>query len=414
MESGQTYADIVWKQFRSNRLAYWSLWCLVPLVTTAVVAPVIGSNQPFVFYEEGKPLYPWWHALFNTAEIVDYVFNMVLLSVLPWLVLLIFQNFRWAKLAVKWRTRSAIAVAELALMTIVACGLFAIPALRPDDRFAARTFAADELDSPSTMRGVFAPIPFGPVEQDLRSIYKEPMYRSPHDDWKESNDGFPHVLGTDNVGRDVLVRMIYGTRIAITIGIVAVGIYLTIGCIVGAVAAYFGGGVDMLISRVIEVIMLFPTFFLILTIVGLVGPSIYLIMIVIGFTSWPGIARLIRGEVLKQRAADYVSAAKALGFSDRRIILRHILPNSLSPAFVAAPFGVAGAIITEAGLSLLGFGVQPPAPTWGFLLKLGKDNYTYWWLVVIPSLAIFFTVTVFNLIGNGLRDAMDPRLRSSR
>lgn len=134
-------------------------------------------------------------------------------------------------------------------------------------------------------------------------------------------------------------------------------------------------------------------------------------MVVIGLTGWPGIARLTRGEVLKQRGNDYVAAARALGASHPRVLFRHILPNSLAPALVAAPFGVASAIVVEAGLSLLGFGVRPPIPTWGILLRLGSSNYNYWWLIVVPSVAIFFTVTVFNLVGSGLRDAMDPRLR---
>ena len=167
----------------------------------------------------------------------------------------------------------------------------------------------------------------------------------------------------------------------------------------------------MLISRIIEIVLLFPAFFLILTMVALIGPSIYIIMVVIGVTRWPTIARLIRGEVLKQREIDYTYAARSLGATHGRIIFRHILPNAISPALVAAPFGIASAIITEAGLSLLGFGVRPPTPSWGTLLKLGNGNYNYWWLIVFPSVAIFFAVTIFNLVGSGLRDAMDPRLR---
>ncbi|MBC7354426.1 MAG: ABC transporter permease, partial [Thermogutta sp.] len=145
--------------------------------------------------------------------------------------------------------------------------------------------------------------------------------------------------------------------------------------------------------------------------VGLLGQSIYIIMVVIGLTGWPTVARLIRGEVLKQRNLDYVAAARATGATNLRVLFWHVLPNSLSPAMVAAPFGIAGAIITEAGLSLLGFGVRLPAPSWGLLLRQGSENYHYWWLVVFPSLAMFITVTAFNLVGNGLRDAMDPRLR---
>jgi peptide/nickel transport system permease protein len=167
----------------------------------------------------------------------------------------------------------------------------------------------------------------------------------------------------------------------------------------------------MLISRVIEVVLLFPTLFLILTLVALIGPSIYIIMVVIGITGWPSVARLVRGEVLKQRAIEYTLAAQALGSSNLRILFRHILPNALSPVLVAAPFGIASAIITEATLSLLGFGARPPAPTWGRLLQQGHANYQNWWLIVAPSAAIFITVTLFNLVGAGLRDAMDPKLR---
>jgi ABC-type dipeptide/oligopeptide/nickel transport system permease subunit len=164
-------------------------------------------------------------------------------------------------------------------------------------------------------------------------------------------------------------------------------------------------------ARVVEVVLLFPAFFLILILVAMIGPSIYIIMVVIGLTGWPTIARLIRGEVLKERVIDYVAAARALGASHARIIFRHVLPNALAPALVAVPFGIADAIVTEAGLGLLGFSVRPPAPSWGNLLNVANSNYHYWWLVVAPSLAIFVTVTVFNLVGNALRDAMDPRLR---
>lgn len=409
--SVQTYGDIVWRQFKANRLAYWSLWALVPMTALGIFAPLLCSNQPFVFSEPGRTLYPWWHSLFHTSEPIDYLFNMSLLALFPTGVVGAFCLWWWRKQRLSAYRRARRLVGLYGILTGLVCIVCAIPEVRPNNEFADRTFAAEELAAPQTRRGQYAPIPFGPIEQDLQSVFKPPMYRAPRSAWTEANDGYPHVLGTDNTGRDVLVRMIYGTRISITIGFVAVGIYLLIGCLFGAIAGYYGGTTDMLISRLIEVIMLFPAFFLILTLVGLIGPSIYMIMLVIGLTSWPGIARLIRGEVLKQRQSDYVTAALALGFSHTRIILRHILPNALTPALVAAPFGVAGAIITEAGLSLLGFGVRAPAPSWGLLLKLGSENYAYWWLAVIPSLAIFFTVTIFNLIGNGLRDAMDPRLR---
>jgi len=195
---------------------------------------------------------------------------------------------------------------------------------------------------------------------------------------------------------------------------VAVSIYVSIGIVLGAMAGYFGGAVDMLISRIIEIVTVFPGFFLILTLVALLGPSIYIIMIVIGITGWPTIARLTRGEFLRQRSIDYVAAAQALGASSLRVMFRHILPNALSPAFVAVPFGIAGAIVTEAGLSVLGFGVRPPTPSWGAILNLATSNYELWWLTLFASVAIFFNVALFNLVGNGLRDAMDPRLKGTQ
>lgn len=414
MEAHQTYWDIVWKQFRANASAYWAVWALGPFVALAVFAPLISSNQPLYFWDGEQYLFPWFRALFNTAEPVDFLFNMALIGSPFVLVLAIFQNRRWARRGFSAGRQLWYLSLEFVGLTAVLCAVFSVDALAPANRYAARSFADEQFKSAGAKRGVYVLVPYGPTEQDLvGSTFKPPMFRKPASECRNANDGFIHLLGTDNAGRDVLSRMIYGTRISITVGLVAVGIYLTIGCILGAIAGYFGGTIDMLISRVIEVVLLFPSFFLILTLVALIEPSIYIIMFVIGITGWPTIARLIRGEVLKQRSLDYVSAAQALGFSNARIIFRHIIPNSLAPALVAAPFGIAGAIITEAGLSLLGFGVRPPTPSWGTVLKLGNDNYSYWWLVLIPSLAIFFTVTIFNLIGSGLRDAMDPRLRAT-
>ena len=415
MNHAETYWDIVWKQFRNNRSAYGAVWALAPLVAVAVFAPLMCSNLPLIFWDGKQYLYPWFRALFNQSQPVDFLFNMALVSFPFWLLPAMVQNVRWRRRGISAGRRLSRVLFEQLALTVLLCAIFSIPAVQPKNTYATRTFTAEEFASQGTKHGVYVLVPFGPTEQDLvGSTYKKPLFVKPLPERNRSNDGFPHLLGTDNTGRDVFTRMVYGTRISITVGLVAVGIYLTIGCIVGALAGYFGGTLDMLISRIIEIVLLFPSFFLILTLVALIGPSIYIIMVVIGITGWPTIARLIRGEILKQRASDYVSAAQALGFTHARVIFRHILPNSLSPALVAAPFGVAGAIITEAGLSLLGFGVRPPTPSWGTVLKLGSENYAYWWLVVVPSLAIFFTVTVFNLIGSGLRDAMDPRLRSTR
>lgn len=221
-----------------------------------------------------------------------------------------------------------------------------------------------------------------------------------------------HVLGTDHLGRDVLARMLFGARISLTVGFVAVGIAVTIGIVVGAVAGHFGGWVDNFLMRLVDIVICFPRFFLILTVVALVKPSLWNIIIVLGVTGWTGTARLIRGEILSLRERDFVQAARALGADAMRIIFRHLVPNSLTPVLVSATLGVAGAILTEAGLSFLGFGVQPPQATWGNILTEGRLYiFDAWWLTVFPGLAILVTVLAFNLVGEGLRDAWDPRLK---
>jgi len=427
MTSGESYWDIVWRQFCKNRLSLAALGTLVPLFLLAIFAPVIASNVPFYYRDERGAIWPWFRALLNPEETVDYWFNLALVVFFPWVIVSTVWHYWFAGKTQRKRLRVGVFAGLYVGMIVALAVILQIPGVRPDNRHRARTFPEEEFRRAGQVVAIYPPIPFGPTEQDMDSPVKPPFYRKPRYMppppgpsgqtgepvlfWRKSNDGFPHILGTDDVGRDVLVRMLYGLRISLTVGFVAVGIYMAIGIVLGALAGYFGGFLDIMISRLIEVIMLFPAFFLILTLVGLLGQSIYIIMVVIGLTGWPTIARLIRGEVLKQRNTDYVTAARAAGASDLRIIFRHVLPNAVSPAMVAAPFGIAGAIITEAGLSLLGFGVRLPAPSWGLLLRTGSENYHYWWLVVFPSLAMFITVTAFNLVGNGLRDAMDPRLR---
>ncbi len=221
-----------------------------------------------------------------------------------------------------------------------------------------------------------------------------------------------HPLGTDDLGRDVLVRMLYGARISLLVGFVAVGISCLIGIFLGSLAGYYGGWIDALIMRFVDIMLCFPTFFLILAVIAFLDPSIWNIMIVIGLTSWMGVARLIRAEFLSLRQRDFVLAAQALGSSDLRLIFRHILPNAMSPVLVSATLGIAGAILTESALSFLGIGVQPPTPSWGNMLITGKQTLgSAWWLSVFPGLAILITVLGYNLLGEGIRDALDPRLK---
>ncbi|MBE0501506.1 MAG: ABC transporter permease [Desulfuromonadales bacterium] len=227
--------------------------------------------------------------------------------------------------------------------------------------------------------------------------------------------GFNHLLGTDDLGRDVLTRILYAARISLLVGFVAVGISTLIGVCLGALAGYYGRWADAVIMRFVDLMLCFPTFFLILAVIAFLEPSIWNIMIIIGLTSWMGVARLVRAEFLSLRERDFVVAARAIGGSDSRIIFRHILPNALSPVLVSATLGVAGAILTESALSFLGIGVQPPTPSWGNMLMAGKQTLgTAWWLSFFPGMAILLTVLGYNLLGEGVRDAFDPRMRGGK
>jgi len=239
--------------------------------------------------------------------------------------------------------------------------------------------------------------PYGPDDLDLFHVLMPPSSA--------------HWFGTDDLGRDVLTRMIHGATISLKVGFVAAGIAVIIGTVIGLVSGYYFGWVDNILMRFVDIMLCFPTFFLILAVIAFLGQSIWYIMIIIGLTGWMGVARLVRAEVLSIRERDYIMAVRALGAGDLRIIFRHILPNAMSPVLVSATLGVAGAILTESALSFLGIGVPPPTPSWGNILTSGKDYIEFaWWLTLYPGLAITVTVLAYYLVGEGIRDALDPRL----
>lgn len=241
--------------------------------------------------------------------------------------------------------------------------------------------------------------PYDPSAIDVDSILMPPSAR--------------HLFGTDDLGRDVFTRMLYGAGISLKVGFVAVGIATIIGVLLGSIAGYYGGVIDLIIMRFVDIMLCFPSFFLILAVIAFLEPSIFNIMAVIGLTSWMGITRLVRAEFLSLKERDFVLAVKAMGAKSPRIIFLHILPNAMAPVLVAATLGIASAVLVESALSFLGIGVQPPTPSWGNILTLGQSTLgVAWWLSLFPGMAILITVLGYNLLGEGIRDAIDPRLRS--
>ncbi len=398
----KSYPEIVWGQFKKYPLSLWSLWGVGFLFVLAMIAPILAMNVPFyISIPEGVGpehlqgiSFPWFAALFDSNFFesgVDIFFNVLLfatpLNLLAWIGFKqakSFENKEHYK-----RVRLKFVGVSILVLTAVCLAAFMGGFSQPYVDYVAL----------AEMEGVDAIFPL--VEYSYRDVDAMAVQAAP---------SWSHWLGTDGVGRDVMTRLLYGTRISLTIGVVAVAIYMTIGAILGSLAGYFGGKVDMVILRMIEVMLCFPTFFLILTIRGFIDdPSIFHIMIIIGLTGWTKVARLVRGEFLRLKNQEFVHAAEALGLKRGRIIFRHILPNSLGPVLVAATFGVAGAILIEASLSFLGLG-PPTAPSWGQILTTGRQT-GQWALILAPGFAIFITVSLLNLVGEGVRDAIDPKMR---
>ena len=388
---GVSYGEMVSREFFKARLNVVSLVFIIGLFAAAVFAPFIANDKPFVIRIDGELFFP----LFRSLDAVDYsIFLAAIVGcVQVWLI-------RRNRKRVNPSRRTEVFWQQIGINTLILiAGITAI--------FATSKHRLDATDykrmveSGKATDAVFPVVPYGYARTDL-SVREQPPSSE-------------HWLGTDDVGSDVLCRLIHGSRSSLSLGFVAVGISSVIGVFVGAIIGYFGGKVDFIGMRFVEIMMAIPVFFLIITIVAFFGRSLFNIMIIIGITTWTGNARFVRAEFFKLRGQDFVQAARALGLPVRSLLFRHMLPNGIAPVLVNATFGIAGAIFLEAALSFLGFGVAPPTPSWGQMLSLGvgTTGRFLWWLSLFPGLAIFLTVTAYNLVGEGLRDAIDPRLRKA-
>ncbi len=379
----------LWITFRKDCIALAGVSGIVFLFLVAVYAPLLANGKPLLFFSGGKISFPMLYYVFapdSTEIIVAKVFNY-LMVLLPPVLLMYILLFR--------RHPRGFRVAALFLAAVLLVPFLTMGTKL--DRTDWRELASEKGNS-----AVFAPIRYGPNET-AGSSYLRPSAE--------------HILGTDHIGRDVLSRMIYGTRVSLAVGVFATSIAIVLGIIIGMAAGYFRGRTDLVIMRIVEIVICFPTFLLLLILMAILmdsgfTQSILLIIAVIGFTGWTGLSRIVRGEVLKQRALPYILSCECLGVPVWRIMFFHLLPNVLGPILVAYTFGIAGAIIAESGLSFLGFGVQAPTASWGGLLRQAfKNPFLHWHLTLWPGLALLVAVLSFNFAGEGLRRTLDPRSR---
>lgn len=401
LDDAPSYWSIVWGQFRKRRLAYASLWAGIALFVLAVVAPALAGNKPFLWrVDQGPWQSPWFTSLFDRnffESTLDIFFNCLLV---PGVFVLPAGWWWWRRtqtLARRPRARArrhfmatAGALWLLAFMAINAFATSKPKVLHP-------ALAAQLRSEGHKVTALYPPLPFSFRDVDLDQV------RAPA--------SAQHWLGTDDAGRDVMVRLVFGTRISLTVGIFAVLLYIVIGTIIGALSGYLGGWVDAAFMRLIEVVISIPSLFLILTVAAFIEQrSIFHIMFIIAAVSWTTPARLVRAEFLRLRNLDFVSAARAVGYSETKIMFREMLPNALGPVLVTATFGVASSILVESTMSFLGLG-DITVPSWGQVLNTGRTT-GIWTMILAPGFAIFITVSLFNLIGDGLRDALDPKMRS--
>ena len=380
------------RRFFSDRSALAGVVLILLMVGVAVFAPLLANEKPLmVISATGEWSFPAFRGLFSTRSpeiFIELGFNYCLCCLPAFAVILLILR-RKSRV---WKSVGLLTVAAVLLT----------PFLFHSVKFDGTNWR-EEIPKIRQAGGfvLTAPIPYGPFET-IGTPYEEPS--------KE------HWLGVDHSGRDVAARMIYGARVSSAVGFLATGISLLIGTFLGLLAGYRGGKTDLAIMRLVEIVICFPTFLLLLILMSIMldydsRQSILLVILVIGFTGgWPGLCCLVRGETLKQRALPYISAAESMGVPTRRILFAHLLPNVSGPIFVTFTFNVAGAILTESSLSFLGFGVQDPAASWGELLRQAfPDPVTYWHLTLWAGLAIFLAVCAFNFVGEGLRKALSPK-----
>ncbi len=388
--SSARYSDLVWHQFKKYTLAYRSLQMLVALLLLAVFAPLLASDKPLLWRVSNGPWEsPWFWSLFdrNVYEgTLDIVFNVMLVLGVP-------SFFLFFVGAVREPPVRTLRVLLVLFGILLLFTLFHHPS---HAKISYPDLEKIMIAEGQEVTSVYPLLPFGFQSVDLSNV------RSPI--------SWAHPLGTDNAGRDVCTRMIYGTRISMTVGLFSVALYMVIGTILGALAGYYGGRVDALILRLIEVMLSIPSLFLILAMAAFVEKrSIFHVMLIIAAVLWTTPARLVRGEFMRLRSMEFVVAAVASGFGKRHIMFREMLPNALGPVLVTATFGVASSILIESTVSFLGLG-DITVPSWGQILNTGRST-GMWTLILAPGIAIFITVSLLNLVGEGLRDAMDPKLR---
>ncbi len=379
---------VILQRFFRDKTAAAALLFVALLCFLALFAPLIVNGKPLLVYLGGHLSSPAFTALFapDSQELfVEKTFNylMLLLPLLGFLALL-FQKRKHRNV---FRTLAAVSAVLLLVPFLLRGGKM--------DKTPWRQIAEQCKGNEFVL---FAPVPYGPFETSAKPYMKPDA---------------EHLFGTDHAGRDVFARMVYGSRVSLAVGFLATGISMLLGTAIGLFSGYLGGRVDLFVQRVVEIVICFPFFLLLLILMSIMldygsRQSILLVILVLGLTGWPGLCRLVRGETLKQRQMAYIQSCEALGVPLHRILLRHLLPNVSGPIFVSFAFDVAGAILAENSLSFLGFGVQDPTASWGELLRQAfPDPLTYWHLMLWPGLAIFLTVSAFNFIAEGLRKAID-------